>query len=63
VEELARRPLVAGLRRTLRQLERDLDNVLVRDKREQVVDAVEAGAPLIVALNDIPGRLRDIGSC
>ena len=49
VVELARRPLVVAVRRARRQLERRLDHVLVRDEREQVRDAVEARAALVVA--------------
>ena len=36
-------------------------DVLVRDQRQQVADAVQPRAPLVVGVDDVPRRLLDVG--
>ena len=62
VEERPRRALVVSRHRgAAASLERCLDHVLVRDNRGASARSVEARAALVVALDHVPGRLRDVG--
>src|SRR5260221_10930182 len=54
-----RADVVVGL--TARELQLFRGDVLVRHARKQVVDAVEAGAPLVVGVYDPPRRRLGVG--
>src|SRR3954452_9151944 len=52
--------VVLAARRPLGQIQRRGQHVLVRDRLEDVTDAVEPGAALVVGLDRVPGRLEGV---
>jgi CRP-like cAMP-binding protein len=54
--------VVVRIEDPLRQGDRLVRDVFVGDLIEQMMDAVQACALLVVALDDIPGRFRDVGA-
>jgi len=55
-----RRPFVITVILARRQLDLTRNHVLIGTLGKNVCDAIEPGATLVVSLNRIPGRSRDI---
>src|SRR6266508_4647642 len=57
---VAWRPLVAFRWRSFRQLQWQAGHLVIVDRAQQVGDHVDAGSPLVVALDDVPRCFGDV---